>query len=172
MRRDATLRADLEAARSDLSLEEAARIAALARAEALADDPCRTDERLSEEEAMRVAAQARAEELAASRGWRTACRAARADRQVGYALSDAERARLAEAAAAEALRARLAETEDALTEQERARLAEAAAAEALRARLQEADAELTSLTLALEEERARAEETLTLLAAAPPSKQI
>ena len=45
-------------------------------------------------------------------------------------------------------------------------MVEAAAAEALRARLEEADAELTSLTLALEEQRREAEETLTLLAAA------
>ena len=43
---------------------------------------------------------------------------------------------------------------------------DAAAAEALRERLANSDAELTALTLALEEERARAEETLTLLAAA------
>ena len=53
-----------------------------------------------------------------------------------------------------------------LSEAEIARLTEAAAAEALRARLQDADAELTALTLALEEQRRRAEETLTLLAAA------
>jgi hypothetical protein len=47
---------------------------------------------------------------------------------------------------------------------------EAAAAEALRARLEEADAELTSLTLALEEQRREAEETLTLLAAADAAR--
>ncbi|NRA98329.1 MAG: peptidoglycan -binding protein [Rhodobacteraceae bacterium] len=81
-------------------------------------------------------------------------------------LSDEEAARLAELAAAEALRARLADTQTALTEEETARLAEAAAAEALRERLENADAELTAMTLALEEQRKRAEETLTLLAAA------
>jgi len=82
------------------------------------------------------------------------------------ALDAAEVARLAEAAAAEALRARLAQTEGTLTEAERQRLADLAAAEALRARLAEADTELTAMTLALEAERRRAEETLTLLAAA------
>jgi chemotaxis protein MotB len=56
--------------------------------------------------------------------------------------------------------------ESELSEAERARLAEAAAAEALREKLQDADAELTAMTLALEEQRKRAEETLTLLAAA------
>ena len=77
-----------------------------------------------------------------------------------------EAARLREAAAAEALRKRLADTETALTQEETDRLTNAAAAEALRARLQDADTELTAMTLRLEEERRRAEETLTLLAAA------
>jgi chemotaxis protein MotB len=53
-----------------------------------------------------------------------------------------------------------------LTEAEKTRLADLAAADALRARLKGADAELTAMTLALEEQRKRAEETLTLLAAA------
>ncbi|MEM6589341.1 MAG: peptidoglycan -binding protein [Pseudomonadota bacterium] len=58
------------------------------------------------------------------------------------------------------------ELEVQISEDEAARLVEAAAAEALRERLAGADAELTAMTLALEEERRRAEETLTLLAAA------
>lgn len=49
---------------------------------------------------------------------------------------------------------------------EAAKLVDAAAAEALRARLANADTELTAMTLALEEERQQAEDTLTLLAAA------
>ena len=49
---------------------------------------------------------------------------------------------------------------------EAARLVDAAAAEALRARLADADTELTAMTLALEQRRRQAEETLTLLAAA------
>jgi chemotaxis protein MotB len=82
------------------------------------------------------------------------------------AAATAEDARLQELAAAEELRRRLADTEATLTEEEQARLAEAAAAEALRERLRNADAELTAMTLALEEERRRAEDTLTMLAAA------
>lgn len=56
--------------------------------------------------------------------------------------------------------------EQALSEEERGKLAEAAAAQALRDRLQSADAELTAMTLALETQRKKAEDTLTLLAAA------
>ncbi len=80
--------------------------------------------------------------------------------------ASSEEARLAELAAAEELRRRLVDAEATLTAEEQARLAEAAAAEALRERLRNADAELTAMTLALEEQRRRAEETLTLLAAA------
>lgn len=53
-----------------------------------------------------------------------------------------------------------------LTDAEKQRLTDAAAAEALRERLKNSDAELTAMTLALEEQRKKAEETLTLLAAA------
>ncbi|MGB3314408.1 MAG: peptidoglycan -binding protein, partial [Albidovulum sp.] len=53
-----------------------------------------------------------------------------------------------------------------LSEAEAARLTEAAAAAALREKLLGAEDELTAMTLALEEQRRRAEETLTLLAAA------
>jgi chemotaxis protein MotB len=64
---------------------------------------------------------------------------------------------------AEAEQARLAEE---LSAEERAKLAETAAAQALRERLAGAEDELTAMTLALEEQRRGAEETLTLLAAA------
>lgn len=53
-----------------------------------------------------------------------------------------------------------------LTDAEKARLADAAAAQALQERLKSSDAELTAMTLALEDQRRQAEETLTLLAAA------
>lgn len=53
-----------------------------------------------------------------------------------------------------------------LTKEEAARAVDQAAAEALRAKLAGADTELTAMTLALEDQRKRAEETLTLLAAA------
>ncbi|MEE9387625.1 MAG: peptidoglycan -binding protein [Paracoccaceae bacterium] len=81
-------------------------------------------------------------------------------------ISDTEAARLAEAAAAEVLRARLQTAQTALTQEEKIRLAEAAAAEALRERLLNADDELTAMTLALEQQRQDAEDTLTLIAAA------
>ena len=81
-------------------------------------------------------------------------------------LDAAEKARLAEAAAAEALRQRLAGVQTELTEAEKARLADLAAVEALREKLKNADDEFTAMTLALEAQRRRAEETLTLLAAA------
>lgn len=75
-------------------------------------------------------------------------------------LNTTQQARIA------ALEGELTETAQALSDEEAARLAEAAAAEALRARLENADAELTAMTLALEQQRAQAEETLGLLAAA------
>lgn len=57
-------------------------------------------------------------------------------------------------------------TAKALSEAEAAKLTDAAAAEVLRKRLETADSELTAMTLALEDQRRRAEETLTQLAAA------
>ncbi|MFZ1468690.1 MAG: peptidoglycan -binding protein [Paracoccaceae bacterium] len=54
----------------------------------------------------------------------------------------------------------------ALSDAEAKRLADAAALQALRDKLAGADTELTAMTLALEAQRKRAEETLTLLAAA------
>ncbi len=89
-----------------------------------------------------------------------------------------EAARLA-AARREALEALVADLEtereglaEELSDAEAARLTEAAAAEALRARLENADAELTAMTLNLEAERRRAEETLTLLAAAEAARNL
>ncbi|MCC5954768.1 MAG: peptidoglycan -binding protein [Natronohydrobacter sp.] len=145
-----------DAASREISLAQLA--AALADSEAIrrdlsdADAALRAD--LDAAEAAALAEAAAAEAL----------RARLADAQVQ--LSEEERLRLAEAAATEALRAQLADTEAQLSEEERRRLADAAAAEALRARLEGADAELTAMTLALEEQRRRAEETLTMLAAA------
>ncbi|OUS04345.1 hypothetical protein A9Q96_15465 [Rhodobacterales bacterium 52_120_T64] len=93
---------------------------------------------------------------------------------------ETEQARLA-AAKADALEALVADLETkvvnteaelaTLTDAETARLVEAAAAEALRARLLNADTELTAMTLALEEQRQKAEDTLTLLAAAEVAKR-
>lgn len=66
--------------------------------------------------------------------------------------------------------ARIGTLEQQLSAEEAARLAEAAAAEALRDKLKNADAELTAMTLALEAQRKQAEDTLTLLAAADAAK--
>lgn len=57
-----------------------------------------------------------------------------------------------------------------LSEEEKARLADQAALAALQDKLKSSDTELTAMTLALEEQRKRAEETLTLLAAADAAK--
>ncbi len=65
----------------------------------------------------------------------------------------------------------LAELNVQLSAEEEARLVEAAAAEALRARLETADGELTAMTLSLERQRQEAEDTLTLLAAAELARE-
>lgn len=87
------------------------------------------------------------------------------------ALSEEQKAKLAEQVAAAALRDKLADTESALSDEEKAKLAEAAAAETLRNRLQEAQTELTAMTLALEAKRKEAEDTLTLLAASRDAEE-
>lgn len=71
----------------------------------------------------------------------------------------------------EAGAAALSEVQGALDAKEAERLAEAAAAEALREKLTDAGDELTAMTLALEAERKRAEDTLTLLAAADAARK-
>lgn len=68
------------------------------------------------------------------------------------------------------LRRRNTETQQELDETQAAQLTDAAAAEALRERLANADAELDATTLELEAARKQAEETLTLLAAAEAAK--
>jgi len=57
-----------------------------------------------------------------------------------------------------------------LSEEEEARIVSIAVAEELRERLKNADAELTAMTLMLEAQRQKAEETLTLLAAADSAR--
>ena len=123
---------------------------------------------LSEQEALNLAlAQARSEIDAGVE----AARLAAARREAREALIAELRAEQAEAQEqVQALTGQVTTLEDQLSEEEAARLAEAAAAAALRDRLQNADSELTAMTLALEEQRARAEETLTLLAAAEAAR--
>jgi chemotaxis protein MotB len=116
---------------------------------------------LSEQEALNLAlAQARSEIDASTE----AARLAAARREALEALIADLRAE------ADTLGGQVSELQTQLSEEEAARLADAAAAQALRDRLQNADSELTAMTLALEEQRARAEETLTLLAAAEAAR--
>ncbi|MEP3297535.1 MAG: peptidoglycan -binding protein [Pseudoruegeria sp.] len=65
----------------------------------------------------------------------------------------------------------LTDIQDQLSEEEKARIAEAAAAQALREKLAGAEDELSAMTLALEAQRQEAEDTLTLLAAAQAAKR-
>ncbi len=134
--------ADLEGARADLISEKDAMQLALA---GLRDE---------------VDAQAEAARLAAAR--RQALDALVADLRNKNA--DAEQAQTD-------LTQQLADLETRLSEEEKTRLAEAAAAKALRERLKNADAELTAMTLSLEEERRKAEETLAMLAAAQSASE-
>ncbi len=99
----------------------------------------------------------------------------------GEVDKSAEEARLAAARreALEALVASLrsdaagaaADKAKAIDDAEAQKLADAAAAEALRKRLEGSQAELTAMTLSLEAERKKAEDTLTLLAAADAAKR-
>lgn len=66
---------------------------------------------------------------------------------------------------------RLEETQARLSDAEAARLTDAAAAAALRERLENSQAELTAMTLQLESARQEAEDTLTLLAAAESARE-
>ncbi len=119
---------------------------------------------ISRQEALNLAlAQARSEidagaeaaRLAAAR--REALQALVADLRAQGATAEADLA---------AARGALTDAQARLSEEERARIADQAALAALRDRMAASDAELTAMTLALEESRRRAEETLTLLAAA------
>jgi chemotaxis protein MotB len=164
----ATLTADLDTAAGQITEFEAQVAALVARNLALTGERDVAQERLAATETELAAA---ADELESTRvalaSEEERAELAAARQRALEALVESLRQ---EAAASEAtLAARetaLAETAEALDEAEAARIAEAAAAELLRERLQGSEAELTALTLSLEEERRRAEETLTLLAAA------
>ena len=119
------------------------------------------DTLISEQEALNLAlAQTRSEIDAQAE----AARLAAARREALEALVADLQSEQAEA------QTRIGDLENQLSSEEAARLAEAAAAEALRERLQNADAELTAMTLALEAQRQEAEDTLTLLAAAEAAR--
>ena len=127
----------------------------------------REAELLTEQEALNLAlAQARDEvDAAAEEARLAAARREALQALIADLEQDSERVATLEDSVT-ASDARIASLEAQLSDEEAARLAEAAAAEALRERLQDSDAELTAMSLALEEERREAEETLTLLAAA------
>jgi chemotaxis protein MotB len=122
------------------------------------------DTLVSEKEALNLAvAKARSEIDAQTE----AARLAAARREALDALVADLRARQSESEKALAsAQGQLSDTSTKLTEAEAARMAEAAAAAALRDKLKASEDELTAMTLALEAERRHAEETLTLLAAA------
>ena len=113
-----------------------------------------------------------AERLSANEALEAALASARTERD-----TEAEAARLAAArrealeALVASLRAEAGAAQRALSEAEAQQLTDAAAAAELRRRLEGADAELTAMTLSLEAERKKAEETLTLLAAAEAARQ-
>ncbi len=150
----ATLLAERDAARGDVGRLTAS-VADLEDAQARL---------ISEQEALQLAlAQARDEiDVGAE-----AARLAAARREALEALIADLRNRAAEADTNLAnVQGQLATTEAELTEEEAARLVDQAALAALQEKLKGSDTELTAMTLALEEQRKRAEETLTLLAAA------
>lgn len=146
-----TAEADLGAARARVADLEAAEARAISEAEALNLALARLRDEIDaeRESARRAAAEAAALEALTAR---LRAEAAAAE------TAEAEAQARAEALSAE------------LTEAETARALAAEAAAALRARLEGADAELDAMTLALEEQRRRAEETLTLLAAASAAR--
>jgi chemotaxis protein MotB len=124
----------------------------------------REAELMSEQDALNLALAASRDEVSTQE---EAARLAAARREALEALTADLRARNAQAQSeVQTLAADVAAAQAELTVQEVARLADAAAADALRKRLETADTELTAMTLSLEAQRKRAEETLTLLAAA------
>lgn len=130
----------------------------------VADLETQTQTLLSEQEALNLALASSRDEIDAQE---EAARLAAARREALEALMVELRARNAEAAdEIDILTADVATAQEALSAQEVAKLADAAAAQALRDRLENAGTELTAMTLSLEGQRKRAEETLTLLAAA------
>jgi len=152
------LRLRLDSATSELAELEKVRLADLAATEALQAQLNGATSELTEAEKVRLA------DIAVTEALRARLEG------VTNELTESEKARLADLAAAEALRARLDGVTNELTAAEKTRLADLAAAEVLRARLASADDELIAMTLALEEQRKRAEETLTLLAAADAAR--
>ena len=87
-------------------------------------------------------------------------------RELNSDLDAMDKKRLIELAAKEILQSKLNEKSEKLSKEEKKRLTQMAIVESLREKLRNSTAELASMALALEEQRKRAENTLTLLAAA------
>jgi len=184
--RSATLEGDLAEA-NDMSVAQAALIASLtaeldANAQALAE----AETKITGFEAQVAGLLAERTDLQATVSGLEAERADLMSEQEALSLAlasargeidaAAEEARLA-AARREAMETLIAQLRtdnasqgQAIDDLEAQKLLDAAAADALRAELSNADAELTAMTLALEEQRRKAEETLTLLAAAEAAR--
>jgi len=127
------------------------------------------DTLISKQEALQLALAGLRDEVDAQT---EAARLSAAKRQALDALVADLQAKNAEAAQAQTdLTAQVTNLETRLSDEEKNRLLEAAAAEALRDRLKNADAELTAMTLSLEEQRRKAEETLAMLAAAQAASE-
>lgn len=142
-----------------------ARLAA-ARREALDALVAQLQTDVTDKDAALAAVIARADDATAALN---AAEQARLDAQTAQAQSDAARLE-SDTALSEAQKALLLK-EATLTEAEKARILDQAALQALRDKLATSQDELTALTLALEEERKSAEETLTLLAAADAARK-
>lgn len=112
-----------------------------------------------------------ADQTAAARAAQAALAQARSeiDAQAEAARLAAAKREALEALTAD-LRRKGAQTQAALNDEQAARAAEAAAAQALQDKLADSQAELSAATLALNEQRKQAEETLTLLAAAKTAR--
>ena len=149
------------------------RESALAEITVLGDKLAATQEKLdAEQEAARLAAAQRAlidQELAASQEKAKTLELDLTQALAALASQQTQTKELTERS--ENLQASLAQTQMALTAEEEAKLAEQILVHELRKRLEESQAELTALTLRLEQERQKAEETLTLLAAARIKEQ-
>ncbi|MCZ0962594.1 peptidoglycan -binding protein [Paracoccus benzoatiresistens] len=164
-----TSQGELAQARSRLTDFEA-EVAALMAARAADQEQARTQQRQAQSRLEEQQNRASAAELAVAAARKEIdaqaeqARLAAARREALEALvADLRQKNQASEAQAGALQARL-------TQAEAARLTDAEAARALRERLEKADSELTAMTLSLEESRKRAEETLTLLAAAEAAR--
>ncbi|PTE13934.1 peptidoglycan -binding protein [Pseudogemmobacter blasticus] len=157
----AALVADRDKALSDLALVTKDRDSTAARAEGLAATVAELEaakvKLISDAEAMQIVLAKAREEIDV--GAEAARLAAARTEALEALVADLRKKGEADGAALEAAKV-------SVSEAEARRLADAAALEELRKRLAGSETELTAMTLALEAERLKAEQTLTLLAAA------